>query len=168
MNTGVFIWVTDIQALAAQKPDAEDYVKFALVLIVLVCWLVMNGIKLCRAVSFYRDVKAQPTGEPELTPAVITGAWRRRHQRYSTLGARAAYQYNGEAVDGRMICAYDERLEKDQKVDVIVYRRSGSFFALSIKQIKNAVLTYAVYTGVTLLLAAGGISGIVIEIINSR
>lgn len=146
--------------------DAENTVKFAVVLIVLVCWLAMNAAKLCRAVRFYKDVKAQTNGEPEFTPAVITGAWRRRRQHYSTLGARATYQYDEEDVDGRMVCSYDERLEKDQKVDVIVDRRSGKIFALSVQQIKNAVLTYAVYTGVTLLLAAGGMIGMIIDIIG--
>lgn len=146
--------------------DAENTVKFAVVLIVLVCWLAMNTAKLCRAVRFFKDVKAQPTGEPEFTHAVITGTWRRRHQRYSTLGARAAYRYNGEDTDGRMICAYDERLEKDQKVDVIVDKRSGEWFALSVQQIKNAVLTYALYTVVTLLLTAGGVFGMIIDIIR--
>lgn len=148
--------------------DAEDTVKFALVLIVLGWWLVVNAVKLCRAVRFYRDVKAQPTGEPEYTPAVITGTWRRRHQRYSTAGARAKYQQGGEDAEVRMICAYDQRLEKDQKVDVIVDRCSGELFALSVQHIKNAVLTYGVYTGVTLLLAAGGIIGIIISVLENR
>lgn len=143
-------------------------VKFAAVLVVLVCLLAWNVLRLIRSVRFYSEVKDLHGKKPKRTSALITRAWRRRRSYISTDGARAVYRFDGKKVKGRMICACDDRLDKDDRVDVIVCRRYEEFFAMSVKHIRDAVLTYAVFTGLTALMTAGWIVVIVMYIIDTH
>lgn len=148
--------------------EAGHSVKFAAVLIVLVWSLVWNVMRLHRSVVFYREVKDLNGKKPKLTSALITRAWRRRRWYISTDGARAAYRLDGKKVKGRMICACDDRLDKDDRVDVIVCRRYEKLFAMSVKHVRDAVLTYSVFSILSLLMTAGWIVVIVMYIIDTH
>lgn len=148
--------------------EAGLAVKFTAVLVALLWLLMWNVMRLHRSVAFYREAKDLHGKKPKLTSALITRAWRRRRWYVSTDGARASYRFDGKKVKGRMICACDDRLEKDKRVDVIVCRRYEGLFAMSVKQIKNAVLTYSVFAALSLLMTAGWIGMMVLYIIDTR
>ena len=60
--------------------------------------------------------------------------------------AKAVYTHDGKQIVGKMICAYDSRVEKGNKVNIIVPKNNLKIFAFSEKQVKNAVMTYSVFT----------------------
>lgn len=60
----------------------------------------------------------------------------------TSVKATALYKSNDAAI---MICACDKRLKKGMNIEIIPCKKRA-LFALSIHQIKNALLTYTVYS----------------------
>lgn len=113
-----------------------------------------NAVRLRHSIRFYRDVSRQikqrkrKKKKLQMTSATVTGG--RRGLRFSTASASAAYEFHGKKTKGKMICAYENPLEINQRIQVIVDRKSGRLFAFSVQQIKDAILTYSVWTAICL------------------
>lgn len=60
----------------------------------------------------------------------------------TSVKATALYKSNDAAI---MICACDKRLKKGMNIEIIPCKKRA-LFALSIQQIKNALLTYTIYS----------------------
>lgn len=63
---------------------------------------------------------------------------------FSRKYAKAIYTVDGEQICGKMICASDYRIDKGDKVTVIISKNRPDVFALSEQHMKDAVLTYGV------------------------
>ena len=115
---------------------------FLLLLFVLCC--VKNAINLNIALNFYHDIKDKAYTH---CYAVITMACGISNRNYdSRKFAKAKYIIDGKDITGKMICSYDSRVEKGDKVYIIVPQNNLNIFAFSEKQVKNAVMTYSVLT----------------------
>ena len=104
-------------------------------------------IKLIRAVRFQRAVKSGRTVRVTGTVTFKFGFKGRRPDSCSHAWAR--YSLNGKEMIGAMICSVDKRLQIDQSVDIIVPKSGLRTFAFSEKHVRDAVLTYAVFSTVT-------------------
>lgn len=134
-------------------------VKLAAALPMMLLWIAANAAQLYDAASFYNEVKGLSEDELEFTPAVIVNILHGSRQKYHT--AAAVYKVGGEAVVGTMIGAYGGELKKMQAAEVIVCKRKGELFALSVKQIKSTALKYSLRSVLSLLVTIGWIGLIV-------
>lgn len=104
-------------------------------------------IRLIRAVRFQRAVKS---GQTMRVTGIITFKFGFKGRRPdSCTHAWARYSLNGKDVVGMMICSADQGLQMDQSVDIIVPKIGLKAFAFSEKQVRDAVLTYAVFSAIT-------------------
>lgn len=124
--------------------------------------LVKSILALRRALIFYGDFK---NGRTIKTKAVITELRRSVNSRGCTASARARYVIQGEEINGKMICRFDDRLQKEQNVKVIVSGTKQDIFAVDAAvmtpapelQIKNALLTYSVFFVLSLVTVTGAV-----------
>lgn len=115
---------------------------FLLLLFVICC--VKNAVNLNIALHFYHDIKDKAYTH---CYAVITMAYGISNRNYdSRKYAKAKYNIDGKDITGKMVCSYDSRVEKGDKVYIIVPQNNLNIFAFSEKQVKNAVMTYSVLT----------------------
>lgn len=122
--------------------------------------LVKSILALHRALIFYGDCQ---NGRTIKTKAVITDLRRSTSVFGCTTGAQARYVIQGEQINGKMICRFDDRLQKGQNVKVIVSGTKRNIFAVDAAvmtpapelQIKNALLTYSVFCVLSLAPVAG-------------
>ena len=105
------------------------------------------------ALQFHRDVKAnmyiQCWAEITLAFGTTTGGY------FSRKYARATYTVDRKQICANMICAYDSRIDKGDKVTIIIPESNPKIFAFSKQHLKNAVLTYSVLTVVFAFLSIG-------------
>lgn len=144
--------------------DMNDYVIYFIGCIFLflmsVSALVKSILSLRRALIFYGDCQ---NGRTIKAKAVITDLRRSTSVFGCTASARARYVIQREQINGKMICRFDDRLQKGQNVKVIVSGTKQNIFAVDAAvmtpvpevQIKNALLTYSVFCVLSLALVAG-------------
>lgn len=118
---------------------------------------VKNFVGLKKALLFRRAVKG---GKYIRCYAEVTAAFGiSGHNYFSRKYAKAKYSFDGKDVVGTMICAYDSRVDKGDRVTVIVPESDPGLFAFSEKQVGDAVLTYSVlsvvFAGLFILYTAG-------------
>ena len=105
------------------------------------------------ALQFHRDVKAnmyiQCWAEITLAFGTTTGGY------FSRKYARATYTVDRKQICANMICTYDSRIDKGDKVTIIIPESNPKIFAFSKQHLKNAVLTYSVLTVVFAFLSIG-------------
>lgn len=140
----------------------NDYVIYfigCIFLISLSVWaLVKSILHLRSAMIFYRDFNNKKIIKAK---AVITELRRSVNARGCTASARAKYVIRGEQIIGKMICRFDDRLKKEQNVNIVVSGTKRDIFAVdnvlcaAEEQIKNAVLTYSVFCILFLALVIG-------------
>ncbi|MDE6727317.1 MAG: hypothetical protein K2J80_05185 [Oscillospiraceae bacterium] len=112
----------------------------------------VSVIKLIRAVRFQRAVKSGQTVRVTGTVTFKFGFKGRRPD--SCTHAWARYSLNGKKIVGVMICSVDQRLQIDQSMDIIVPKSGLKVFAFNEKQVRDAVLTYAVLSAVAAAVTA--------------
>lgn len=122
---------------------------FLLLLFIICC--VKNAINLNIALHFYHDIKAKAYTHCYAVIAMAYGISNRNYD--SRKYAKAKYIIDGKDITGKMICSYDSRVEKGDKVTVIFPKSNPKIFAFSEQHVKNAVLTYSVLTVVFALCA---------------
>lgn len=139
----------------------NDYIiEFVFLLLLSVGLAVKSFLSLQNALIFYNDVSNKKTIK---TKAVITELRRLASARGCTTSARAKYVIFGEQITGKMICRLDDRLKREQKVNVIVSGTKKSIFAVdnalnpAEQQVKNSVLTYSVFCVLSLALVIGAV-----------
>lgn len=135
-------------ALAAVAAGCGGNVRSIAVLSAFGVAAVMNIIRLVRAVKFRRAVKA---GDVIFREAIIKAGFRptRAVGINRTAHAFAVYDDGGEKHVTHMIGTCDERLRTGDCVRIMLNSRDRSMFALSEKQVRGAVLAYAVFGAVT-------------------
>lgn len=102
-------------------------------------------IKLIRAMVLRTDIKR---GQTVTRSARIV--FRYMHPRIGdTNYAKAQYSFQGKEQYAWMVCSIDKMLSKGDAVTIILSKRSGKIFALSEKQSKDAVMTYAVFSAIS-------------------
>lgn len=138
----------------------NDYIiEFVFLLLLSAGLAVKSFLSLRNALIFYNDVSNKKTIK---TKAVITRL-RRSTSIGCTASARAKYVIFGEQITGKMICRLDDRLKREQKVNVIVSGTKKSIFAVdnalnpAEQQVKNSVLTYSVFCVLSLALVIGAV-----------
>ena len=137
----------------------EYFIDFALLLLLSVGFAVKSFFNLRNALIFYNDISNKKTIK---TKAVITRL-RRSTSIGCTASARAEYVVHGEQTVGKMICRFDDRLKRGEKVNVIVSGTKKKIFAAdnalnpAEQQVKNAVLTYSVFCILSLALVIGAV-----------
>ncbi len=112
------------------------------------------------ALIFYGDCQ---NGRTIRTKAVITELRRSVSAFGCTASARARYVIQGQQINGKMICRFDDRLKKEQNVKVIVSGTKNDIFAVDSAmmnpapdlQIKNALITYSVFCTLSLTAVTG-------------
>ncbi len=105
---------------------------------------VKNFVNLKKALQFRYAIKAKTYIN---CCAEITMAYGISNRCYNSRKyAKAEYTVEGKYIIGKMICAYDYRVEKGERVNIIVPKNNLNIFAFSEKQVKNAVMTYSVLT----------------------
>lgn len=128
--------------------DARTIVMIAL----LISLITVNAIRLIRAAMFKKAVK---NGQTMRVTGTVTFKFGHKGRRLDTCAhAWARYSFNGKELIGAMICAADQRLQIDQSIDIIVPKSGIKVFAFSEKQVRAAVLTYAVYSVIAAAIAA--------------
>lgn len=138
----------------------NDYIiEFVFLLLLSVGLAVKSFLSLRNALIFYNDVSNKKTIK---TKAVITRL-RRSTSIGCTASARAKYVIFGEQITGKMICRFDDRLKRGQKVNVIVSGTKKAIFAVdnalnpAEQQVKNSVLTYSVFCVLSMALVIGAV-----------
>lgn len=102
-------------------------------------------IKLIRAICLRTDIKR---GQTVTRSARIV--FRYMHPRVGdTNYAKAQYSVDGTVKSAWMVCSIDRSLSNGDVVDIVLGKRSGRIFALSEKQSRNAVMTYAVFSAIS-------------------
>jgi len=133
--------------------DVALPILFVLLLVLL--WA-KNVYCLKLALQFHRDVKAnmyiQCWAEITLAFGTTTGRYFSRNSRKY---ARATYTVDSKQICANMICTYDSKIDKGDKVTIIIPESNPKIFAFSKQHLKNAVLTYSVLTVVFAFLSIG-------------
>ena len=117
----------------------------SVVLIGLCCiFCIRNAICLNKALQFLRSIKEKTYMHYS---AVITEAYGLVNRSYNSRKyAKAQYTVQGKPVIGTMICSYDSRVDVNDQVRIIVPKCNLEIFAFSEKQVRDAVMTYVVFT----------------------
>lgn len=150
-------------AVACVAAGCGGIVRSIAVLSVFGVAAVMNIIRLVRAVKFRRAVKA---GDVIFREAIIKAGFRPTGAVgiNRTAHAFAVYDDDGEKRVTHMVGTCDERLRTGDCVRIMLNSRDRSMFALSEKQVRGAVLTYAVFGAVTVAAFAALLVGFVLMI----
>lgn len=77
------------------------------------------------------------------------------HSADTTKNAFAKYNFCGSDYSGKMICTSDRKLQEGFSYTVFPCKKYPEYFALSEQHSKDALLTYAVFSFLLLLLIAG-------------
>lgn len=122
-------------------------IRYVVVFLIIFFALILNIIRLRRAVRFRRAVKDKKC--VRVTAEIISAYGSvGRNVLFSTKYASARYYIDGKTVIGRMICSYTEgmpKLRKGQNVEVIVNRQFPTMFAFSEKQVRRSFREYLAY-----------------------
>ncbi len=135
----------------------KDIALVVFCLLVCLFLLARNVYMLVRSVRFRREVKGIPEKKLKKTEAVVKYC-RKSLKRSSLPGDTAAvvfYPRDGKDIEARMICASEGSVLPAQKVSVLT-DSTGRLFAYDVQQIKNAVLTYSVFS----VLSAAAVVGL--------
>lgn len=140
-------------AAACVAASFDGVVRSAVVLFIFVTALVLNIIRLVRAVTFRRAVKA---GNVIFRDAVIKAGFRPTGRMGSmrTAHAFAVFDDGGEKRVTHMIGTCDETLHTGDRARIMLNSHDKSMFALSEKQVRGAVAAYAVYTAICVVFSA--------------
>lgn len=140
-------------AAACVAASFDGVVRNAVVLFIFVTASVLNIIRLVRAVTFRRAVKA---GNVIFRDAVIKAGFRPTGRMGSmrTAHAFAVFEDSGEKRVTHMIGTCDETLHTGDRARIMLNSRDKSMFALSEKQVRGAVAAYAVYTAICVVFSA--------------
>lgn len=122
-------------------------------LILLVFLWAKNVYCLKIALQFHRDVKAN--AYIKCQAKIIWAFGTSANTGFSRKYARAACAADGKQIRADMICAYDSRIDKGDKVTIIIPKSNPKIFAFSRQHLNNAVLTYSVLTIVFAFLSIG-------------
>lgn len=121
---------------------------------------------LYNSACFYRDTKKIPQKKIKTVSAVVISSRTAVHSGTSTGKAKAVYTLNNKEIKGRMICAYYQKLDPDDKIRIIPDKRNGTLFAFSVQHIKDAVLTYSVFSLLSVLFTAIMLAGVIYGLIH--
>lgn len=121
-------------------------IRDAIGFLIFIFMLILNIIRLRRAVRFRRAVKDKEC--VRVTAEIISAYGSVRGYLFATRYASACYNIDGKPVIGKMICSHTEgmfKLRKNQNAEVIVNRRFPTMFAFSEKQVRRSFREYLTY-----------------------
>lgn len=151
-------------AAACVAASFDGVARGVVLLVIFVTAAVLNIIRLVRAVTFRRAVKA---GDVIFRDAVIKAGFRPTGRISSTRTAHAVAVFDdgGETRAAYMIGTCDETLHTGDSARIILNSRDKSMFALSENgenQVRGAVAAYAVYTAICVVFSAALAVGVVL------
>lgn len=120
----------------------DSLIKAILLETFLVIVLVRNIIRLKKAIFLRKDFKSGRTMKIRAKLTRVTATANRGSN------AKAVYTINGSEINGTMVCACSWSLwhKRGEYIDIIVGKTDSTVFANDKEQIRDAVLTWAVFS----------------------
>ena len=135
------------------KPSAENVIQAALMLAICLCACVFLLRRLYFTIAFYKEVKGKPEKSLTMTRARVKTSLIRRHRFYAS-SAAIRYERDGREAKARMVCACEKELRSGDEIDVLL-DGTGKYFALDLRHLKNALLTWSVLGALSIFPACG-------------
>ena len=135
------------------KPTAENVMQAAFMLLVCLGVCICLLRRLYFTIAFYRTVRGKPEKALVRTRARVKMSLIRRRRFYAS-SASVLYERDGREAKAKMVCACEKALHTGDETDVLL-DGTGKYFALDVRHLKNALLTWSVLGGLSVIPVCG-------------